>query len=143
MGRVILFTVTITRAPAVLPRMNMLFIMLCLMKIRLFPLRRGPGKEQEEEQEDFPQFRPRQKKYPSGITLLQSIFLSNIMRLPYHSFSTLSILFSVKKFQRSLPCTEKGFKNYFKKNSAAFKSGQPGKVIHACQNVLFRVTCES
>ena len=36
MGRVLLLTVTITRAPAVLPRMNMLFIMLCLMKIRLF-----------------------------------------------------------------------------------------------------------
>ena len=36
MGRVLLFTVTITRAPAVLPRMNMLFLILYLLKIRLF-----------------------------------------------------------------------------------------------------------
>ena len=36
MGRVILITVTITRAPAVLPRMNILFLILYLMKIRLF-----------------------------------------------------------------------------------------------------------
>ena len=44
MGRVLLLTVTITRAPAVLPRMNMLFIMLCLMKIRLSPSGEGQGK---------------------------------------------------------------------------------------------------
>ena len=100
MGRVILLTVTITRAPALLPLMNMLSL-----KIRLYPQERareriggGVG--------GLPAVPTKIEEVPFRYYLVVEHFccrtLDAFLCLTYHSFSALSFLFAIKKFQRSL-----------------------------------------